>query len=836
MNTMGQDVRYALRQLRRSPGFAVAAVLTLALGIGATTAMFSVVREVLLAPLPYRDAGRLVGVDFAFAGEKPSAEQAGASADFIARHSRSFEAVGIADDGMSPVNLVTATGNAGAGHARQVQQLRVSAGFLPTLGIAPTMGRLFTVEEDTPGGPRAVILSEELWRSEFAADPGIVGRVIQVDGASVPVVGVLPGGAAADLQGASSTTEAAGLWQPMKLSAKDPGYEGDNYRMIARLRDGVTAEEAQAEVATLEKPFYAQSPAHLWWTAQGKLVRGFRVWPLKDAITSNVRSSLLLLLAAVTAVLLIACLNLAGLLVARTMARTREIAIRSALGASQAAVVRLVLAEIAVLAVAGGLLGTVLARDGAALFLAAAPLDVPRLHGAESWQMYALFALCLSCAVTLLAGLVPVAFALRKGLRSGMQEGGAQGQSPAVVRSGNVLILLQVGCALLLLSGASLLLNGFLRLRSVSPGVATTHVVCAQVSLKGSKYDSAEQTTQFNDRVLEQLGRLPGVVHAGAVNGLPLEHGVNLGGTLPERPDVRHMIELRPMTPEYLRTLEIPLLAGRTIAPSDTAHTPLVTVISEAAARGWWPDESALGHTVRVGNAQNFQVVGVAADTHAHSLMESPQYMVYVPVVQLNDGLTAIENGWSPTSFVLRLSGEYDLTAAVTEAIRNVDPDMPLAKMTTMQAVIDRTTAAPRFFSWLSSGFAVFALGITAIGLFGLLSYAVTQRTREIGVRMALGADRRDVLRLVVGRGMVVTAAGSVLGVAASALLPRLLDSVIADVVYSGSPTVTATTLQQEGVAIGTAVLVMLLISLGASLLPARRAAMIEPSHALRAE
>ncbi len=830
------DLRYALRQLRRSPGFALTAVLTLALGIGATVTMFSIVQQVLLAPLPYAQPERLVGISFAFPGEKPSPEQAGASADFVAAHSRSFASFGIADDGTSAVNLSTGSGGNGTAHAREVQQLRVSAGFLPTLGVQPRLGRLFTAQEDLPAGPRAVVLSHELWTTDFAADPSILGRSIRIDGESVPVVGVLAPHSGADLTGGNATTPAASLWQPLKLSTKDPGYEGDNYSLIARLREGVSTAQADAEVHTFEPAFYTQFPVFRTWTAGGNLLHQFHVWPLKEAITGNIRSSLLLLLGAVSAVLLIACLNLAGLLIARTTGRTRELALRSALGAPRAALLRLLLSETLILAFTGGALGLLLAREGSGLFFATAPLDVPHLQSGSGWGLYALAALGLSVAVALLSGLLPASMALRRGVRTGMQESGTQqGSSRAVLRSGGVLITCQVAFALLLLSGASLLLNSFLRLRATASGVQTAHVLNAQVTLKGARYETAEHTAQFADRVLEQIAHLPGVSRAAAVNGLPLEHGVNMGADLPDQPNLRAYIELRPATAEHFRTIGIPLLTGRTLTSSDSAHSTPVTVINETAAKKWWPSGSALGHTVKVGNEQNFQVVGIVADTHTHSLAEPPQATVYVPVAQMDDGLTKIINGWSPLTFVLKLSGDYDLTAPITAAIHNADPDIPLSRLATMQAVIERTTAAPRFFSTLSTGFAAFALGITAIGLFGLLSYLVTQRTREIGVRMALGANRGDVLRLVVRRGLVLTAIGIAAGGAASAMLPRLLNHIAEDFLYTGNGPV-HTVLLQQGIAIGAAVATMLLIALIASLLPAARAATINPTEALRSE
>ncbi len=600
MSSLLQDLRFALRSLRRSPGFAATAGLTLALGIGLTAAMLSVVYSVLLAPLPYPQPDRLVGLDFNYRSEKPSTSQVGTAADFIVRYSHSFSAFGVSDGGTSGVNLA-ATG-AGRGHAFPVQQMHISRSFLPTLGIEPQLGRGFSAEEDTHGGPRAALLSDGAWRTRFGADPAIVGTVVRIDEEDVPVVGVLPPGAAVDLQGSGREAEAASVFQPLQLSPRDAGYEGNNYQMIARLRPSVSLQQAQDELLTLLPRFAEENSWYKGWHAPNGELNQLRVFPLQAALAGDVRGSLLALLGAAASVLLVACLNLAGLMVARTAARTRELAVRSALGASRGALLRLLLAESAVLAGVGAVAGLLVARGAAQAFLAYAPLGIPHLAASASLPWLAGCAAAMAAGGTLLFGLMPAAVVLRREVNQGLRNAGSQGQSVAYQRTGRALIVTQVALAFVLLTAASLLLHAFLTMRSTAPGVDTAGLTIGQVTLKGDAYKNTAHSVQFSQRVVEQLQHTPGILRAGAVNGLPLDRGLNISGWPVGRKELRHMIEARFVDPTYLNTVGIGLLQGRGITAGDTATSPRVAVIGESAAKHWWPDGDAIGSRIEVGN------------------------------------------------------------------------------------------------------------------------------------------------------------------------------------------------------------------------------------------
>lgn len=828
MSQFIQDVRYALRQLRKSPGFTLTAVLTLALGIGATTAMYRVVQGVLLAPLPYHAADRLVGVGFTFPQDNPNDEEMGTSAAFLKEHSRSFESVGVSVDGTSGVNLAT-----GAGHAFQIASMKVDREYFPTLGVQPMLGQNFTVEEDLPNGPKAVLLSYLLWKREFNGDKNIVNRTVRINEESYTVVGVMPKSLEVASESAPGVASTVDVWQPLQLSVKDPGYEGDNFNMLARLRDGVSIVQAQQELSALNQPFYKQFPNYLQWTGHSKTLHEFRVWPLQQVVVSGVQASLLTMLAAVLAVLLVACLNLAVLMTARTWRRAREMAVRSALGASRKNLLRLMMCESLVLALVGGGLGLWLSRLAVPVLLRTAPIPIPPMQSG-GW-LPAGFALLMACVTTLIFGLLPGWSVLRRDAGYTLQGGGQIGASAHQAKMGDRLMVVQVAVAMVLLSAASFLLGSFLKLRSVASGVEASHLMVAQVTLKGDAYAGTLHTTQFIEKVRSELRRYPGVAQVAAVNGLPLDGGLNSGGKPANRPGPKENVEYRAITPGYFRTLGIPLLRGRDVTVDDGPDAVRVALVSETAARRWWPGRSAIGEVVDTGGGELRRVVGVVADTHGRSLTETPRVTIYEPFAQLSDSMTKAINGWFPTTFAVRLSSNIDIAAAMQRAVSDADPDIPVAKLTTMQTVIDRSVAAPRFFSYLAGGFAGFALLLTMIGLFGLMSYQVTQRTREIGVRLAVGADRSQILLLVLRRSLVLAVTGLLIGSVASLAVPRLVESVLSDVVFTGGNGIGAH-LSNSVVALVWAAIGMLLAAALASYLPARRAASIEPTEALRTE
>jgi len=830
MQSFVQDLRYALRQLRKSPGFTVVVVVTLALGLGVTAAVWSVVQAVLLAPLPYPEPDRLVGVAFTFPHEKPNAEQTGVCAEFIRDHSQAFSASAVTDDGSAAVNLSVA-----GGHSVQVNALRVSEGYFRTLGVMPALGRPFNSEEDRPSGPRAAILSDGLWRQAFGSDPNIIGRDVRVNQEDFTVVGVMPASFVVSSESAPGVTATPGLWMPLQLSPKDPGYEGDNYQMMARLRPGITLAQAQQQVRALEGPFYAQFPAYTRWYAEngGKTLHQFRISALQEVLVADVRRSLTMVLGAVVAVLLVACLNLAGLMMARSMRRTRELDLRFALGATRTQLIQLIAAEGAWIALAGWLLGIAAARTAANLLLHASPLPIPQLYGEPGVTLQSFVVLALAVVATLLFAVLPGCIALRNRNKEARLNGPSLGETISHARVSRVLVVAQVAVAMVLVSTASILLGTFVRLHSLPSGVEAKQLSVFQVTLKGDRYASTQHTMQFVNTVLDQLRRTPGVDRAAAVNGLPLDRGLNEGGYPAGRRNLQQTVEYRAITPGYFEAMGMHLLAGRGISDADRAGADRVVVIGATAAQKWWPGRSPIGDGIQLGGGAKLRIVGVVTDVQMHSLVEAQGIAIYGPLAQLSDESTAVLNGWFPISFAVRTAAHVDLAASVQRAVEHADPEIPMARVATMQAVIDSTMEAPRFFSLVASGFSAFALALTVLGLFGLLSYQVAQRTREIGVRMALGADRVQILRAYLVRGLSLAATGVAIGLGIAALVRPMIHGLLADMGIDAQ----AQRMVTNGVASTLAALcAVLAASVAASWLPALRAASTEPMQALRTE
>jgi predicted permease len=825
MNSILHDLRYTLRQLRRSPGFATTAMLTLALGIGATTAMYSIVRSTLLAPLPYPHAEELVGIGFVQPGQAPASDQTGETGDFLLAHASSFSNIGIAGDGPLGQNFST-----GSGEAQTIRTLSVSAGYLPTLGVSALLGRTFTREEDTPGAAPTVILSESLWRNSLNADPKIVGRTIHINADSYTVIGVMPASLA--------TVESPDVWQPLQLSSKDPGYQGTNYQMIARLKTGVSVAQASAELNGLTRAIFRQFPDYEKWGRPGGPKNQEFVWPLQQIVVSGARSSLLALSAAVLAVLLMACLNLAGLMTARSVARRSEVALRTALGASRITVLRLLLTESFVLALAGSILGLLFAQIAVPLLLTSSPIDLPQLHHASIDLAAILYAVGAGCATTLLFGLLPALGVFRPSLSSGLGNARSAGVSAPQQRLGQSLIVAQVALATTLLSAGALLLSVFVHMRSVPPGVRPQHLYALQVNLKGNAYNSSLRTQQFISAVEKRLRAIPGVAQVATINGLPLDRGLNNSGGPAGHPDQIGYTETRFVTPGYFHTAGSSLLAGSDISDADTANSQPVALINERAAKRWFPNQSPIGEWIITGGGKPRRVIGLVANVHDSSLAAGIAPTVYTPYTQIDDTTMKMINGWFATTFVLRTmergnTPDPNIATAASAAITAVDPEVPTSKFASMQSFIDRDVAAPRFFSWIAGAFALFALLLTLIGLFGLLSYQVASRTRELGVRMALGAQRYQVLMLILNSGLLLTVIGLILGVAGCVALRGVVTSLLSDTVGISK---TSSLLGGQAASIATATLAMLIAAAIASFLPAQRAASVNPTEALRAE
>jgi predicted permease len=826
MGTLLNDLRYASRQLRRAPGFTLTAVVTLALGLGATAAVYSVIHAVLLSPLPYANSEQLVGVAFTPVEAKPNAEQAGITADFIREHSTVFHSVAVMDDSGPAVNL-----SVDGSRAVQVNALGVSNEYFSTLSVSPALGRVFTADEDRPGATRSAILSDGLWTRAFSRDPAIVGKAIRVNEETFTVVGVMP----ASFHAAAMGLGTPDLWQPLQLSPKSPGYEGDNWEMIARLQPGVSLDRARQELASIAAVFYEQHPDYKKWYSVHNSLYAFRAWPLQDVVVSEVRRSLLTLMGAVLAVLLVACLNLAGLMTARTMRRSREIALRSALGATRGQLTRLMAAEGLLLAITGGLLGIVVARAATYVLMNEAPLGIPKIGAGPSAWLTGASVMALALASTAVFSLLPAMLILRKRMTETRLGGPSLGEAISQARISRALMVAQIALAMVLVSTASVLMGTFVKLRSLPSGVEPKQLTVFQVALKGDHYANTQHTTQFVSSVLAQLQTIPGVDRVAAINGLPMDRGLNVGGSPSDRPALRRNVEFRAVTPGYFSAMGISILAGRDVADSDHAGGAPVVLIGDSAAKRWWPGKSPIGEMIHIQGEENWRIVGVVADVQMHELQEGQGIVIYAPMTQLPDQLTEMINGWFPTTFALRARAHINLAEAAQQAVTHGDAEIPIAKVTTMQSLIDSTIEQPRFFSLLASGFSGFALVLTVIGLFGLLSYQVTQRTREIGVRMALGANRTNILWAFLGRGLGVAIAGVGAGLIATWLIKPAVSELLSDAGVDITSKTQNVVMDSAQAAI-MAALAIIAVTLAASWLPARRAASIEPMEALRTD
>lgn len=827
MNTILQDLRFALRQLLRSPGFTLTGVLTLTLSIGAACVMFAVVRSVLLEPLPYPEANQLVGINLAQPWEPAGAVQTGETAQFLIDHARSFSAFGMADRGVGTGESFSLNN----GLPMSVPALHIDSGYLRTLGVTPLLGRSFTAAEDTSGAGKVVMLSEQLWRGALGGDPGVIGRVVRINGDPATVVGVLPASFA--------TVDTPDLWQPLRMSPKDPGYQGTNYEFIARLRPEVSLAQANAELNALSSSLLRAYPALQPWDRSGPPVRE-SVWPLQAVVAAEARPGIVALSAAVGAVLIIACLNLAALMTARMAGRETELALRSALGAGRAALLRLILGESVLLAAAGGLLGLGAAYVTLPVLLHYAPLELPKLHSTRVDLRTALFALSSGFSATLLFGLLPGLASLRQQPSSGLGATRTTVNSAARQRLGRSLLVAQVALATVLLAVGSMLLGTFVRLRAATPGLRPAHLDVLQVQLKGQRYNSAARTNQFLNAALDRLSAIPGVNSAAAAYGLPLERGLNNSAGPANRPDLVLYAETRFITPGYFTTVGTSLLTGNDISTDATVNTQPIALINEFAATRWFNSpSSALDRMILDGGKTPRRVVGVVAPVHVSSLADAQAPTVYLPVAQMDDDTAKTVNGWFPVSFALRVrpvgAGDPDIARAAATVISSLDPDVAVSKFVPMQSFVETSYAAPRFFSWLAGGFAGFSLLLTVIGLFGLLSYQVSSRTREIGVRMAVGASRVQIAGLILRRGLLLTGLGLAAGLLMSLALQTPLLGFVANTLQV-SLDEARTVLAGRTVVLAFTALAMLLTAAAACLLPARRAAGIQPTEALRAE
>jgi putative ABC transport system permease protein len=800
MMSLIHDLRYGIRALARSPGFTIVAVLTLALGIGANSAIFSVVQWVLLRPLPFADPDRLVLI--AEHNLSKGWERFAVSpANFLDWRERcqTFDSLAIAN-GVSLTLL-------GTGAPERLSGLAVSSELLSLLGVRPALGRTFHPGEDRPGAARVAVLGHELWQRRFGADPSLVGRTITLDGDAYTVVGVMPPG---------FRFTAAQIFVPMALTADQLGQRGSHWVFsVGRLAPDASLEAAQAELAAIAASLAERYPdTNRGW--------GVRVDDMHENAVRHTRPALTALSGAVAFVLLIACANVANLLLARANGRRHELAVRAALGARRVRLVRQLLTESLLLALAGGALGLLVAVWGIDALPALAADSLPRVRGIAVDRTTLLFTIGTSLATVVLFGLAPALAASRDPARSGMREGTRAGFGGRG-RLRSALVVCEMALALVLLIGAGLLLESFRRVSAVSPGFDADHVLTLEVSLPASRYPEEAQQARFFDAALEKLAALPGVEAAGASTVVPLVSGDEIYSfVIDGRPEVPvsdlPSANYYAASADYFRTLGIPLRKGRYFTEADTAAAAPVAIIDESFARRYFPGEDPLGQRLRIGNrgAVAREIVGVVGEVTHYALESGPTTAMYEPYrQQAQDSMTIVLRSRTDPAA---------LTTAARRAVLEVDPAQPVYDVRTMDQVIAGSLADRRLPMLLLAIFAGAALLLAALGLYGVVSYAVAQRTHELGVRMALGAGRADVVRLVLSHGMGLALAGVGLGLCAALLLTRAVSRLL----FGVQPT--------DPIVYGALSVGLVCVALVASLLPAHRATRVDPLAALRNE
>jgi putative ABC transport system permease protein len=776
-------------------GATVIAVITLALGIGANTAIFSVVNSVLLRPLPYQEPERLVSFR--------SNESVLDLAD-IKAWSQSF--AGIGGETQQPLDYT------GSGEPLQWTVGLVTGGFFRTLGAQPLLGRVITEEDDRRGGPFVVVLGHAMWQRQFGGDPGVVGKTIMLSGNSYAVVGVMP----PNYKSPRGATEA---WAPVQVVSAGAPYRGVHFlRSYARLKPGVTVAQAQSEMGAIDRRLAEAFPAE-------NRRRQTVLISLHDRIVGEVKPALLLLFGAVGLVLLIACVNFANLLLARAAARGQELVVRVALGADRPRLTRQLLTESVLIALLGGAVGVVLALWGVELLVAMKPANLPRLEtiGVDSRAL--LFTLVVSILTGVVFGLAPVWQATRVNVSDVLKEGGRGevGAAKHLLRS--ALVVIEIALALVLLTGAGLLINSFWRLRNVQPGFDADNLLTMGIALPEARYREIPTQTQYRRSLLEEVNSLPGA-QAALVSELPLSgdlltHDFMVEGqqlSAGEEPDV----QTRSVEGDYFRVMRIPLLSGRDFTPQDNENAPLVGIVNQSLARRFFNEENPVGKRVRWarGDPKNWiTVIGVAGDIKHTGLDEPEDPALYTPYPQSG----APWKRWM--NLVVRSESDAaGLTGAVKSRVWQVDGQIPIPDARTMVELMGASVEARRFNMLLLGVFAAVAMLLAAVGIYGVMSYAVTQRTREIGLRIALGARPRDVIGMVVGRGMLLTSIGAAAGVALSLAVTRLMSGMLFGVGAKDPLTFACVSLLLAGVA------------LMACYVPARRATKVDPMIALRCE
>jgi len=807
LEELGQDLRFALRQLAKSPAFTLIAILTLALGVGATTSIFSVVDGILLRPLPFPAPDRLVRVYPLSDAGKPSAFSVLNYLDWR-KQSRTVEAASLLDT--TSVNLTGA-----GGEPERLRGALVSPEFFSVLKAPLVAGRGFAAGEDRPGAARVVVLSEELWTRRFGGEPGMVGRTVTLDGTPYTVIGIA---------GRNRWPSIVDLWMPFELTAEriDPGNRGAVYlSAVARLAPTASLQGARAEARTIAARLAAQYP---------EKNTGYRMdlAGMQTFMVGDVRVPLLILMGAVLFVLLIACVNVANLMLVRASGRESELAVRTALGAGRARIVRQLLTESVVLALLGGAAGAALAVWATRALVALAPQKTPRLQEVGVDSSVLLFTLAVSLGTGILFGLAPALRASRPDLSAVLKEGARSSRGRLAVQARSVLVVVETALAVVLLAGAGLLLRSFGELLHVDPGFNPKHAIAFNLAPPSPKYEKDATLRSLANTLVERIQGIPGVTAAGvSAFGQPLSSGnfwlsFDVEGRPKARPGEEPAMRIAMVTPGYVPALGLKLIRGRLFNAEDREGAMRVVILTQAAAHQYFPHEDPIGKKIILGwgfaNGEFWtgRVVGIIGDFKQSTLSNDSDPQLLAPYDQLPIGSLSV---------VIRSTKDLGAVAAAARAkVHEVDPDLPLYELQTMEDVVSASVAQPRFYMLLLGGFAAVALILAAIGIYGVIAYAVSQRRQEIGVRMALGASRDRVVRMVLGQGLVLAFAGAAAGLGAAFLATRGLRTLLYSVSASDPLTYT-------GVA-----LTLVLVAAFASYLPARRAARTEPQLALRGE
>jgi putative ABC transport system permease protein len=798
-----RDLLYAIRGLLKTPGFTSIAVLTLALGIGANSAIFSVVNAALLRPLPYDKADELAMFYFT----NPQGEEMWFStpAAYLNLRSQNSVFTGIAAWGNDtwPVNLT------GSGEPERLQGVKVSANFFQVLGVAPAQGRSFLPGEDRPGNNQVIVISHELWQRQFGSDPEIIGRSILLNGEAYKIIGAMP----PDFRFVLKTD----VWAPLAFTTSQESDGKNGYlHQVARLKPGISTEQARAEVERLLGPYLSSPTVGLRATLK----------PLQVVLTVDERPMLAVLFAAASFVLLIACVNIANLLLVRASARRRELAIRAALGAGRWRIVRQLLVESAVLAFWGGCCGLLLADWGIRFLVNGLPESAVARNShlamlkLDAWALGYTFA--ITWLTTVVFGLLPAIQASRIDLHDALKGGGHRSQRWGRNRSRSVLVVAEIALAMVLLSGAGLMIKSFWQLSHVSRGFEPAGVLTAKIDPSSDRYQDPQQLAAFYQQLLERVSAIPGVQHAGITNGF-LDRGwrVAVAEHAPIPEEERAVASRHPVSADYFHAMGIPLIAGRFFTDRDVKGAQPVAIIDETLAHSQFPDESPLGKHLQFQDALR-EIVGVVGATRAwkpYSLGSDEVFPhVYMPFQQ--------DEPWSTIALMVRAqSGDpAKLIPAIRQGLAAIDKDQPIHSFKLLEDSVTELSTDRRFSTQLLAAFAALAALLAALGIYGVMSYTVTQRTHEIGVRMALGAQRRDVIKLVVGRGLLWVLAGLLIGSLGAVMLTRYIQTLL----FNVRPT--------DEITFVTVSLLLGAVALVACYLPARRATKVSPIIALRAE